>query len=380
MDIRKFSLPEIIFGHGSMRYTGLYARQLGGKKIFVVTDRGLEQAGWAHKLFEVLEGSGLSWVCYDRVSSNPRDTEVHEGAKLYREEGADVIVALGGGSPMDTAKGVATVVSNGGVIQDYEGANLILNPLPPMIFLPSTAGSGSDVSQFAIITDARRRVKMSLISRSLTPNVSIIDPDMLSTANDKLILSSAVDALAHAVESYVSLIAHPLTETLALKAIHLILENIFPALKNREPEALENLSVAATSAGMSFSNASLGACHAIAHSLGGFFDTTHGLVHPVLLPAVMTYNLPACERKSAVIGEIILGRRLSSDAQTGQAGIERLREIFRELGAVARLREMVDDDAAFPQICETAVRDACLLTNPRPATAGDLLAICREVW
>lgn len=380
MDIRKFSLPEIIFGHGSMRYTGLYARQLGGKRVFVVTDRGLEQAGWAHRLFEVLESSGLGWVCYDRVSSNPRDTEVHEGAKLYREEGADVIVALGGGSPMDTAKGVAAVVSNGGVIQNYEGANLILNPLPPMIFLPSTAGSGSDVSQFAIITDARRRVKMSLISRSLTPNVSIIDPDMLSTANDKLILSSAVDALAHAVESYVSLIAHPLTETLALKAIHLILENIFPALKDREPEALENLSVAATSAGMSFSNASLGACHAIAHSLGGFFDTTHGMIHPALLPAVMAYNLPACERKSAVIGEIILGRRLSSDAQTGQAGIDRLREIFRELGAVVRLREMVDDDAAFPQICETAVRDACLLTNPRPATAGDLLAICREVW
>ena len=151
-----------------------------------------------------------------------------------------------------------------------------------MIFLPSTVGSGSDVSQFAIIIDARRRVKMSLISRSLTPNVSIIDPDMLSTANDKLILSSAVDALAHAVESYVSLIAHPLTETLALKAIHLILENIFPALKDREPEALENLSVAATSAGMSFSNASLGACHAIAHSLGGFFDIIHGMVHPAL--------------------------------------------------------------------------------------------------
>lgn len=380
MDIRKFSLPEIIFGHGSMRYTGVYARQLGGKKIFVVADQGLEQAGWIHKLFEILDASALRWVYYNRVSSNPRDHEVHEGAKLYQEQGADVIVALGGGSPMDMAKGVATVVSNGGIIQDYEGANLITSPLPPMIFLPSTAGSGSDVSQFAIITDVQRKVKMSLVSRSLTPDVSIIDPDMLSTADANLILSSAVDALAHAVESYVSLIAHTLTEVQALKAIHLFLDNIFPALKFREPEALENLSMAATCAGMSFSNASLGAGHAIAHSLGGFFDTTHGMVHPALLPSIMSFNLPACEKKSAIIGEIILGKRLSSDAQTGLGGIERLREIFEELGAITKLREMIDDADAFPQICDMAVKDACLLTNPRPATAQDLLAICQEAW
>jgi alcohol dehydrogenase len=291
MDIRKFSLPEIIFGHGSMEYTGSYALQLGAKKVFLVSDPGLERSGWVGKLIEVLEASALKWVYYSNVSSNPRDHEVHLGADLYKAEGADVVIGLGGGSPLDMAKGVATVASNGGIIQDYEGANLIIRPLPPMIFLPSTAGSGSDISQFAIITDVARKVKMSLISRSLTPNVSIIDPDMLSTASDDLIVTSSVDALSHAVESYVSLIAHTLTETQALKAMHLILDNLKPALKTRDPLAMENLSMAAVAAGMSFSNASLGACHAIAHSLGGFFDTTHGMVHPVLLPAVMSYNL-----------------------------------------------------------------------------------------
>lgn len=380
MDIRKFSLPEIIFGHGSMLYTGSYALQLGAKKVFVVSDPGLEKSGWVAKLLHILEASSLKWVYYSNVSSNPRDYEVHQGAELYKSEGADVVIGLGGGSPLDMAKGVATVVSNGGTIQDYEGANLITSPLPPMIFLPSTAGSGSDVSQFAIITDVKRKVKMSLISRSLTPNVSIIDPEMLTTADDELVVSSAVDALAHAVESYVSLIAHTLTETQALKAVHLFLENIEPAFKYRDPKAMEYLSIAATAAGMSFSNASLGACHAIAHSLGGFFDTTHGMVHPVLLPAVMEYNLPFCENKMATIGEIVLGRRLSSPTQTAHGGITRLQEIFDSLGTARRFREIVDNETAFPQICEMATKDACLLTNPRPATAEELLAICQEVW
>jgi len=380
MDIRKFSLPEIIFGHGSMEYTGSYALQLGAKKVFLVSDPGLERSGWVGKLIGVLEASALKWVYYSNVSSNPRDYEVHLGADLYKAEGADVVIGLGGGSPLDMAKGVATVASNGGTIQDYEGANLIIRPLPPMIFLPSTAGSGSDISQFAIITDVARKVKMSLISRSLTPNVSIIDPDMLSTADDDLIVTSAVDALSHAVESYVSLIAHTLTETQALKAMHLILDNLKPALKTRDPLAMENLSMAAVCAGMSFSNASLGACHAIAHSLGGFFDTTHGMVHPVLLPAVMSYNLPACEEKMAIIGEIVLGKRLSSSLQTAEGGIKRLKEIFLEIGTSVHFREIVDDESAFPQICEMATKDACLLTNPRPATAEQLLAICQEVW
>lgn len=380
MNIRKFSLPEIIFGSGSMNYTGSYALQLGAKKVFVVSDAGLERSGWVGKLLDVLESSALAWVYYGNVSSNPRDYEVHQGAELYLQENADVIIALGGGSPLDMGKGVAAVVSNGGAIQDYEGANLLLKPLPPMVFLPSTAGSGSDISQFAIITDVKRQVKMSLISRSLTPSVSIIDPDMLGTASDELILTSAVDALSHAIESYVSLIAHTLTETQALKAIRLIWKNLKPALTDRSPLALENLSMAATAAGMSFSNASLGACHAIAHSLGGVFDTPHGMVHPVLLPAVMRYNRPTCVEKMANIGKIVMGKELSTPAQSALGGIACLEEFFQELQAPCRFRDIIDDAKAFPQICAMATNDACLLTNPRPATTEDLLAICQEVW
>lgn len=380
MDIRKFSLPEIIFGHGSIRYAGSYALQLGGKRVFLVSDQGLERCGWVDRLLDILEAAGLETVYFDQVYSNPRDIHIEAGVELYRRTQADVILALGGGSPMDTAKGIAAVAANGGSIHDYEGANRITRPLPPLILLPSTAGSGSDVSQFAIITDTARRVKMSIISRSLTPNVSIIDPDLLDTVDDHLLITSAVDALAHAIESYLSPLAHALTETQALTAIRLITRHLPRALRQRAPDDLERLSLASTAAGISFSNASLGACHAIAHSLGGFFDTPHGEVHPVVLPRVMRFNLPACASRMADIGEAILGGRLPRDEDTAEAGISWLEDFFRDLGTASRLSDIVPGAEDFRQICLMAAQDACLLTNPRPATAEDLLAICQEAW
>ncbi len=380
MRVAKFSVPEIVFGAGCMSYVGSYALQLGAKKVFLVSDEGLEQAGWVEALQEILHAMSLNWIYDNDVTSNPRDYQVHRGAELYLREQADLIIALGGGSPLDLAKGIAAVASNGGTIQDYEGANLIVKPLPPMIFVPSTAGSGSDVSQFAIITNVARKVKMSLISRSLAPNVSLVDPRLVATVDDELLISSAIDALAHAIESYVSPIAHALTETLALRAIDLILRHLQPALAKREPHDLEQLSMAATAAGISFSNACLGAGHAIAHSLGGFFDVAHGLVHASLLPAVMRYNLPACTEKMAAIGHIILGRDHPDYTRTALEGIARLEAFFASLNTPYRLRHVVSDQHVFPQICAMATKDACLLTNPRPADADDLLGICREAW
>ena len=380
MDVRKFSIPEILFGQGSLRFAGQSARQLGGEKIFLVSDPGLEKAGWVAKVIENLKQENLEWYYYGNVVANPRDYQVTQGARLYRENHCDVVMALGGGSPMDAAKGVALVASNGGSLHDYEGANRIQHPLPPMVFIPSTAGSGADISQFAIINDMERQVKMSIISRTLVPNISVIDPALLQTKPRDLIIASAIDALAHAVESYVSLIANALTETHSLKAIDLILTYLPVALETKSPHALEKLCHAATSAAMAFSNASLGLLHALAHSLGGKLDIVHGLIHPVLLPDVMRYNLPACEEKLADIGEIIVGRRRDSGAATALSGIEKLEATFRSLKISTRLREIVADRAVLEKVCRTAEHDACLLTNPRPATWEDMLKICRASW
>ncbi|MBC7359180.1 MAG: iron-containing alcohol dehydrogenase [Desulfacinum sp.] len=380
MEITKFSIPEIIFGRGALRYAGLCAKRLGAEKPMVVSDPGLREAGWVSTLFDVLAGEGLEWCYFEDVVSNPRDTQVAHGALFYSEHKADVIIALGGGSPMDAAKGIAVVASNGGTIHDYEGANRIHRPLPPMVFLPSTAGSGSDISQFAIITDTRRRLKMTIVSRTLVPNISIIDPSVLTTKPHHLILAAAVDALAHAIESYVSVIASPFTELQSLKAIEIIGKQLPSAARDPSPEVLEALSIASTAAGMAFSNASLGADHALAHSLGGMFDVLHGEVHPILLPTVMKYNLEAVLPKMAQIGRILTGKDIRNDRNAARAGIDRLETLFASLGMKRRLRDLVPESSQLPDLCRMAAHDACLLTNPRPAAWSDLLGICEEAW
>jgi alcohol dehydrogenase len=380
MDVRKFSVPEIIYGRGSIKYAALCAKRLGAERVFLVSDPGLEKVGWVERIVAILRQENLSWTYFNDVVANPRDHQVEKGAELYTAEQCDVVMALGGGSPMDAAKGIATVASNGGQIQEYEGANRIQRPLPPMVFIPSTAGSGADISQFAIITDTRRQVKMSIISRTLVPNISIIDPDLLTTKPTELIISSAIDALAHAIEAYVSRIAFTFTEIQSLKAIDLIVDYLPKAIESRSLEALEKLSGACTFAAMAFSNASLGLDHALAHSLGGKLDLAHGLVHPILLPNVMRYNLPACKSKMADIGEIVLGRRLGDTEETALAAIETLETFFRDFNITTALRDIVEDADALPPICQMATQDACLVTNPREATWEAMLQICEASW
>jgi alcohol dehydrogenase len=380
MRISKFAIPEIIFGRGSIVHLASCAKRLGGRRVLLVSDQGLVAAGWVDRIMEILRDNGLEWIYYDSVNSNPRDYQVHEGAEIYVRERCDVLIAVGGGSPMDAAKGIATIVGNGGRISDYEGANRIMRPLPPMIFLPTTAGSGSDISQFCIITDVERQLKMSIISRSLVPNISIIDPLILLTKSEELIITSAIDAFAHAVESYVSLLSSPFTEHQAVKAMRLITQNLRPALEDRSIEALENLSIAATAAGMSFSNAGLGVGHSLAHSLGGMFDVLHGLVHPILLPHVMRFNLPANVDKLATIGRIVCGPRMCSSQYIAQAGISWLERFFADFGVSVRLRDILPDRDCLETIAKAAVNDACTLTNPRPATWESLLGVCQEAW
>ncbi len=382
MNITKFAIPEIIFGRGSLNYAGQCVLRLGAKKVLLVSDSGIEKAGWVQRLMDILKKEGVEWVYYPGVTSNPRDFEVETGAEFYLENGADVIIAIGGGSPMDTAKGIAIIASNGGKIRDYEGANRVMRPLPPMVLITTTAGSGSDISQFCIITDVERAVKMSIITRTLVPNISIVDPLILRTKSETLIIQSAVDALAHAIEAYVSTIASPFTEMQSLKAVDLIIRNLPKAVETRSLDCLEKLSNASVAASMAFSNASLGAEHALAHSLGGHFDMRHGAIHPILLTAVMRYNLESAEAKLANIGRVILDKRIGSARDSALAGIEKLEEFFSSFNVPLKLRELIGEENKhfLEPICQMAVNDACNLTNPRPASWRELLNICGEVW
>ncbi|EPR44351.1 iron-containing alcohol dehydrogenase [Desulfovibrio sp. X2] len=380
MQATKFAIPEIIFGRGSIIHVAQCAKRLGAKRVLLISDTGVERSGWVERVMDILRENSVEWVYFNEVNSNPRDYQVYEGFEVYTEAKADVIIAIGGGSPIDAAKGIAILAGNGGRINDYEGANRVMRPLPPMVYLPTTAGSGSDMSQFCIITDVARQLKMSIISRSLVPNISIIDPLILLTKSQELIIASAVDAFSHAVESYVSRIASPFTTHQALLAINLIIPNLMRAVEDRSIEALEQLSIASTAAGMSFSNAGLGAAHALAHSLGGMFDVLHGLVHPVLLPEIMRFNTPACPEKMGTIGRCIIGDRKCPDEVAALEGIERLQEFFTELAVPVRLRDILPDQSSFERLAGAAVGDACNLTNPRTAGKDDFLAICERAW
>lgn len=382
MDIIKFAIPEIIFGRGSLNHAGQCALRLGAKKVFLVSDSGIEEAGWVERLTDILKKEGIDWVYYPGVTSNPRDYQVEQGAEFYLKNNADVIIAIGGGSPMDTAKGIAIIASNGGKIRDYEGANRVKRPLPPMMLITTTAGSGSDISQFCIITDVERAVKMSIITRTLVPNISIVDPLILRTKSKTLIIQSAIDALAHAIEAYTSTIASPFTELQSLNAIDLIIRHLPKAVETKSLDALEQLSIAAISASMAFSNASLGSVHALAHSLGGHYDMSHGVIHPILLTAVMRFNLPCAEKKYSDIGRVILNKTVGSDRDTALAGITKLEEFFASFDVSLKLRDVIkeEDKQHLEAICKMAVNDACNLTNPRPTSWQEYLTICKEVW
>jgi hypothetical protein len=213
----KFEVPEIIFGRGLLGQVGACARRLGGKKVFLVSDQGLFRAGWVDLAMKSLLDAGLAFVYFDQITSNPKDYEIEAGAAAYAAAGADVIVGLGGGSAMDAAKGIAILVSNGASIHDYIGTDKVNRPLPPLVLCPTTCGTGSDVSQFAVINNSKERYKYTIMSRCIAPDISLTDPDTLHTLPDEYLRASALDALTHAVEAYFSVAASSLTDVNALQ-------------------------------------------------------------------------------------------------------------------------------------------------------------------
>lgn len=382
VNISKFVTPEIIFGCGCFSQVGESALRLGASKVFVVSDEGVIKAGWVEKCLDYLHAVGLQTEVFSALTTNPKDTEVLAGVECYRAAGCDGIVAVGGGSPTDVAKTVAVLVTNGGQPGLYEGINRITRPLPPMVIVPSTAGAGSEVSQFAIIVDTRRHLKMSIISKSLVPDIALVDPELLRTKDAQLAAATGVDALTHGIESFVSMAATPLTDVHALKAVELIAQNLRRAVRDRnDMEANTHMAMASLSAGIAFSNAILGATHAMTHQVDGLLDQHHGETNASILPHVMAFNLPACPEKyrrlAAALGQDVRG---CDPLQGGALAIEAVRELLQDIGLAKGLRELGLEAAVIPALSRNALRDACLVTNPREADVGDIEAIFRQAW
>jgi len=376
----KFEVPEIIFGRDLLKQVGSCARRLGGHKVFLVSDQGLFNAGWVDQVMHSLLQAGMSFVYYDQITPNPKDTEIEAGAKEYIKKGADVIVGLGGGSSMDAAKGIAILVSNGGRIRDFEGSDKIIRPIPPLVLCPTTCGTGSDVSQFAIITDTRRRCKMTIMSRCIAPDISLTDPDTLTTLPDEYVCATATDALSHAIEAFFSVASTSLTDVHAVKALRFLSSSMVKAVRERNPDDLENLSRASLHAGMAFSNSLLGITHALAHPIGGFYDANHGSINAILLPEVLRYCLPVVTGK---LHELAWGLGHFSKGE-GNGSAEMVQDTVEALldasGAPRRLRSLGVVQEDLPGLARKALKDICIITSPREADENDLLGILEKSY
>lgn len=375
-----FFMPRVnLLGAGSAKSAGEQVKKYG-KKALIVTDAFLAENGMAGQLAANIKEAGPEVVIYPGAEPNPTDKNVHDGLKVLQENKCDVIVSLGGGSSHDCAKGIGIVAGNGGNIRDYEGLDKMTKPLMPLIAVNTTAGTGSEMTRFCIITNTDTNVKMAIVDWQCTPNVAINDPLMMLGMPPALTAATGMDALTHAVEAYVSTMANPVTDANALMAMRLIAKNLRNAVANGQNfEARNNMAYAEFLAGMAFNNASLGYVHAMAHQLGGFYNLPHGVCNAILLPHVEEFNLIANPQRFADIAEA-LGENIEglSTRDAAETALESIRQLSQDVGIPTSLAELGVKEKDLKIMAENAMKDATSITNPRTAKLEDIIQIFRK--
>ncbi|MGQ9669449.1 MAG: iron-containing alcohol dehydrogenase [Desulfosoma sp.] len=377
-----FFIPTVsLMGIGAHKEIGNQIKVLGGTKPFLCTDKGIVQAGIADEIIKMIKkDTGRDVVVFDETVPNPTDVNVHDGLKVFQQNGCDLIISLGGGSAHDCAKGIGIVATNGGHIRDYEGIDKSSKAMPPFIAVNTTAGTASEMTRFCIITNTDTKVKMAIVDWRGTPNVAINDPLLMLGMPPALTAATGMDALTHAVEAYVSTIATPVTDACALKAIQLISENLRAAVANGgDVEVRDKMAYAEYLAGMAFNDASLGHVHAMAHQLGGFYDLPHGVCNAILLPHVERFNMIAKMDRfadiAAAMGENISGLSTRSAAEKA---LEAIVTLSQDVGIPRGLRELGVQEKDIPTMAQNAQNDACGLTNPRCPSLENVIQICKN--
>jgi len=370
--LRKFVAPEFVFGEGASNLAGRYACNFGLHNVLLVSDPGVVSCSWFEDVCRSLDGAGVSWTLFSGVSENPRSMEVMRGAEIYEAEECSGIVAVGGGSPMDCAKGIGIVSTNKQNILSFEGVDEVRVPGPPLICVPTTAGSAADVSQFAIINDEMQKRKIAIISKALVPDISLLDPLPLLTLPQELTVACGMDVLSHAVEAYVSNASSPVTDLHARKAIDLIVHSLPSAVERPDDPGIRyGTMIASLHAGLAFSNASLGAVHAMAHALGGYLDLSHGMANALLLESVVAFNYSAASARYDDIGRIMQ----VPEGGGKEALVSRLRAFRCSLGIAGTIADAGCGFSDIPSLAVRAMADPCLATNPKEMTLEDIETI-----
>nr|WP_207720261.1 iron-containing alcohol dehydrogenase [Clostridium butyricum] len=385
MRMYDYLVPSVNFmGANSVSVVGERCKILGGKKALIVTDKFLKdmEGGAVELTVKYLKEAGLDVVYYDGVEPNPKDVNVIEGLKIFKEENCDMIVTVGGGSSHDCGKGIGIAATHEGDLYDYAGIETLVNPLPPIVAVNTTAGTASELTRHCVLTNTKKKIKFVIVSWRNLPLVSINDPMLMVKKPAGLTAATGMDALTHAIEAYVSKDANPVTDASAIQAIKLISQNLRQAVALGENlKARENMAYASLLAGMAFNNANLGYVHAMAHQLGGLYDMAHGVANAMLLPHVERYNIISNPKKFADIAEF-MGENISglSVMEAAEKAINAMFRLSEDVGIPKSLKEMGVKQEDFEHMAELALLDGNAFSNPRKGNAKDIINIFKAAY
>jgi len=379
----RFILNETsYFGRGSREELAQEIKTRGFKKVLVVTDKALLDCGVTGKVTDVLDKSEIEYVIYSEVKPNPTVKNVQDGVEVCKNEQADVIVAVGGGSVIDTAKGVSIVITNPdrADVVSLNGLSNTVNKGMPMIALPTTHGTAAEVTINYVITDEERQIKMVCVDPHDIPLVAIVDSELMETLPKKVAASTGMDALTHAVEGYITKAHNTMADMFHMRAIELIFENLPAAVNEKDSKAIENMALAQYIAGMGFSNVGLGIVHSMAHQLGAVYDTPHGLANTILLPTVMRFNGAVCaDRFKEIlchIGEA--NAKDFSDQEAIDVFVEKIVELSSAVGITETVKDTGCKEEDLEMLAEKAMEDPCKPGNPREVTKEDFIRLYKE--
>lgn len=337
--------------------------------------------GVTKKVTDVLDQAGCAYEVYTNIKENPTIENVQNGVEEYKKSGADFIIAIGGGSPMDTAKAIGIIINNPEFadVRSLEGVAPTKNPCVPIIAVPTTAGTAAEVTINYVITDVEKKRKFVCVDTHDIPVVAVVDPDMMSSMPKGLTAATGMDALTHAIEGYITKAAWEITDMLHLKAIEIISSSLRGAVENT-PEGREGMALGQYIAGMGFSNVGLGIVHSMAHALGAVYDTPHGVANAILLPTVMEYNADATGEKYRDIAKAmgVEGTETMSQEEYRKAAVDAVRKLAADVGIPKDLKAIVkEEDIRF--LSESAAADACAPGNPKEATVDDIEKLYRSL-
>lgn len=368
-------------GKGAIREIASEAISRGFKKAFICSDPDLIKFGVTGKVTKVLEDAGLVYEIYSNIKPNPTIENVQTGVAAFKASGADYVIAIGGGSSMDTAKAVGIIIANPEFedVRSLEGVAPTKNKCVPIIAVPTTAGTAAEVTINYVITDVEKKRKFVCVDVHDIPVIAVIDPDMMSSMPKGLTAATGMDALTHAIEGYITKGAWEMTDMFHLKAIEIISNSLRGAVNNT-PEGREGMALGQYIAGMGFSNVGLGIVHSMAHSLGAVYDTPHGVANAILLPAVMEYNAPATGDKYKYIAKAmgVIGVDSMSQEEYRKTAVDAVRKLSADVGIPADLKEIVKEED-IPFLAESAYADACRPGNPRDTSVEEIIQLYKSM-